>query len=272
MVGQLGEALAVYHCIDDFTAVRYPLTGPTTIAEMEAELCRRVDLVLTRTAELAAAKRAFNPATHYLPGGVEPALFDPAREYALPPALAQVPPPRAGFLGTLDDRIDTALLAAAAQALPEVSFVLVGPRKGHLIDLKALEARPNIHFAPACPHDQAPATMVAFDVCLIPYRVNRYTQGLSPLKLYEYLAMGKPVVATDLPYLRREADKIALVQGADEFVAAVSAALAAPGDEATRAQRRAAATAFSWDAQVEKIESLLADALRAKQLQEGAQA
>lgn len=261
LVGRLGERAAVYHCIDDFTAVDYPLTPHGSIASMEAELCRRVDLVLARTAELAEDKRRHNLNTVYLPGGVDLTLFDPTHSRLEPGPPDEIPHPRAGFLGTLDDRVDVTLLAAAGQALPHVQFVLVGPVKRHLIDLAPLQALPNVHFVPACDHTAVPSYMAAFDVCLIPYRVNRYTQGLSPLKLYEYLALEKPVVATNLPYLSREAHLIRIAATPEGFIAAIQAALAHPGTAPERQARRAAATAASWDAQVDTIEAELAKVL-----------
>lgn len=264
LVGRLGERAAVYHCIDDFTAVDYPLTPRGSIARMEAELCRRADLVLARTAELAGDKRRYNPNTRCLPGGVDVDQFDPARPWPEPAPLAGIPHPRAGFLGTLDDRVDVPLLAAAADALPAVQFVLAGPVKRHLIDLAPLQARPNVHFAPACSYDAVPGHLAHFDVCLIPYRVNRYTQGLSPLKLYEYLALEKPVVATGLPYLQREAQLIRIAHTPAGFSAAIQTALAQPGTLAQRQARRAAAAAASWDAQVETIEAEVAKLLEGR--------
>lgn len=264
LVGRLGERAAVYHCIDDFSAVDYPLTPRGSIARMEAELCRRVDLVLARTSELAEAIRHYNPHTVYLPGGVDGTLFDPARDLVEPPTLAGLPRPRVGFLGTLDDRVDVPLLAAAAQALPAVQFVLVGPVKRHLIDLAPLQALPNLHLLPACEPAAVPNYMAHFDVCLIPYRVNRYTQGLSPLKLYEYLALEKPVVATDLPYLQREAHLIRIAHTPAEFIAAIQTALDQPGDPSQRQARRAAAVAASWDTQVDTVEHELAKLLEAR--------
>jgi glycosyltransferase involved in cell wall biosynthesis len=268
LVGRLGERAAVYHCIDEFGTRAYPLVGAGVIAAQEAELCRKVDLVLARTEALAAAKRRLNPNTEFLPGGVDVALFDPARFDPASAAqvdspLATLPAPRMGFLGTIDDRVDVDLLVAVARQLPDVALVMAGPVKQHLVDVSALAALPNVHFLPAYAHDAAPAMVAALDVCLIPYRINSYTEGLSPLKLYEYLAMGKPVVTTDLPYVRREAAHVDIAQGSDAFAAAVQCYLAAPPTPALQASRRAAATAVSWEHQVLQIEAALAPILAA---------
>jgi glycosyltransferase involved in cell wall biosynthesis len=257
LVGRLGERLAVYHCIDDFSAVSYPLIPRGSIAHLEADLCRRAGLIFTRTEALAEARRGINPETYVLPGGVDTVHFDPAR--VTPAAdIAALPRPRVGLVGTLDDRLDVQLLAACADQLPEASFVLVGPVKGHRVDLAPLAARPNVHLLPARPHDEVPSVVAAFDVGLIPYRRNAYTEALSPIKLYEYLAMGKPVVASDLPYVRREAAHVAIATGAEATVAAIRARVDRPPAPEERAVWRAVAEANTWERQVDVIEEHIA--------------
>lgn len=259
LLAGLGARAAVYHCIDDFVAVGYPLTPRRLIAGMEARQLRRADLVLTRTEGLAARARRHNDAVHVLPGGVDADAYGP---HVVPNAdLMALPAPRVGLVGTLDDRVDVELLAHCARRLPEVSLVLVGPVKGHRVDLEPLRALPNVRFYPACPSEAVPSYVAALDVCLIPYRVNPYTRGLSPLKLYEYLAQGRPVVASDLPYVRREAGQIRLATDPDAWVAAIREALDHPPDDDARAAWRAVAEHHSWDGQVDRIERLLAPIL-----------
>lgn len=258
LVNKLGERVSVYHCIDEFATREYPFTPKGTLAAMEASLCRRVTMIFARTEALAEAKRRLNPNTEFLPGGVDSTLFDPERIEAAHPPLMALPGPRAGFLGTLDDRIDVTLLAEAAEHLPDISFILVGPVKRHLIDLRPLQARANVHFFPAYAHADAPAMIAALDVALIPYRVNPYTEGLSPLKLYEYLAMGKPVVATNLPYIRREAAHLSIAHSVDEFVRAIQQWVEKPPAAHQRATWRQVAQAVSWESQVDRVEAALA--------------
>jgi len=265
LVGRLGERTAVYHCIDDFAAVGYPLTTRRAIARMEAGQCRRVDLIFARTERLAAARGALNPNTHLLTGGVDTAHFDPAHVSTPPASLAALPHPRVGLVGTLDDRVDVALLAYCAANLPQATFPLVGPVRHHRVDVRPLTRLPNVHLLPPHPHAEVPAIVAALDVCLIPYHVNPYTEGLSPIKLYEYLAMGKPVVATDLPYLRREAAHIRIARSADRFLDAVQESLARPPTPEEQARRRAAAEAQSWERQVDKIEHHLSLLLEVRQ-------
>jgi glycosyltransferase involved in cell wall biosynthesis len=258
LVGKLGERAAVYHCIDEFATRTYPLVRAGVIAEMEAELCRKVDLIFTRTEALTEAKRQINPRTECLPGGVDVALFDPMRGDLDAPAMRALPRPRVGFLGTIDDRLDIDLLATVFRQLPDVTLVMAGPVKQHLVDLRVLAALPNVHFLPAYPHKDAPALVAALDVCLIPYRLNSYTEGLSPLKLYEYLAMGKAVVATNLPYIQREAAHVCIAQDAEAFAAAIQHRIQSPPSPQEQATWREAAAAVAWASQVDRIETALA--------------
>jgi len=253
LVGRLGERVSVYHCIDDFAAVGYPLTSRRAIARMETQQCRKVHLILTRTVALTAAKRRLNANTHLLPGGVDTDRFDPSRVAAPPAEVTNLPRPRVGFVGTIDDRLDVALLAKCAGALPAASLVLVGPIKRHRVNVRSLRKLPNVHFLPPCTHAEVPSLVAAFDVCLIPYRVNEYTRALSPIKLYEYLAMGKPVVATDLPYLRREAAHIRIAQTSEGFRDAVDAVLDSPPSAQQRVRWRAVAEAHSWQRQTAEV-------------------
>ncbi|MCA9925794.1 MAG: glycosyltransferase [Anaerolineales bacterium] len=249
-------ATAVYHCIDDFTAVSYPFVSSQTIARMEIAQCQATDIIFARTQALTERLRQHNPRCTRLPGGVDVERFDPERVTAAAD-ITQLPHPIAGFVGTIDNRVDVPLLAACAARLPHVSFVLVGPVKQYLVDIRPLKQLSNVYFFPAVPFEQVPEVIAAFDAGLIPYQVNRYTNGLSPIKLYEYLAMAKPVTATRLPYLEREAAHIALADDADGFVKAVKTAVSTPPTSEQKAAWRQVAEENAWYKQVDTIENML---------------
>jgi glycosyltransferase involved in cell wall biosynthesis len=257
LVGRLGERVSVYHCVDDVVLGGYPLVSPRTMRRQEERECRRVDLVLGRTEEMVAARRPWNPHTVFLPGGVDTVAFDPCRPASTPLELAGIPRPRVGSVGTWDDRVDSELVEACARRLPDVQFVFIGPIKRHRLAGESLPLLPNLHCLPACDHAAVPAYVAGLDVCLIPYRLNAYTRTLAPIKLYEYLAMGKPVVATPLPYVLREKAIVRIAEGGEAFAQAISAALARSPTVAERATYREAALANSWSAQVDEIERLL---------------
>ncbi len=263
ILGRLGERVTVYHCADDMAAVRYPLVRQETIRAMEARLCASVDIVFARTPAIAQNRTQWNARTLLLAGGIDPVRFDPAAIAALPPALKAIPRPRAGFIGTLDDRLDVELVAACARQLATIHWVLIGPVKAHRVDLDLLRDLENVHLLPACEHDEVPAYVQGFDVGLIPYRLNDYTRMLAPIKLYEYLAMGKPVISTPIPYVLREAAKVRIAADAESFARAVEEALANPPTAQERAAWRAVALRYSWGAQVDTIEATLAPLLEA---------
>ena len=113
-----------------------------------------------------------------------------------------------------------------------------------------------MHFLGEVPAAAVASHVAAFDVGLLPYAINRETQHISPLKLYEYLAAGKPVIATPIPAARRHRDMLVLAEDAAGFGAAGSALLAADND-AARAQRGAFAAANTWEHRVSQIAATL---------------
>jgi glycosyltransferase involved in cell wall biosynthesis len=158
-----------------------------------------------------------------VPNGVE------ADEWTAPPAppewFAALPGPRLMYAGTLDGRIDVDLVAATARRFPEGSVVLVGliADPAHLEPLRAL---PNVTIRPPVARPEITAMIHAADACLVPHARNELTAAMSPLKLYEYLAAGRPVAATDLPPMRGIDDRVVLAGPEDDYVAAVERALA----------------------------------------------
>jgi glycosyltransferase involved in cell wall biosynthesis len=259
VVGAFGEKISVYHCIDNFRASGYPLVSPRQIIAMEETLCRKVDLVLTRTTGLAENLRPHSQRLEIIAGGVDTDLFRPDTDVSCPPELRGLPKPIVGLVGTLDNRLDVPMLQHAAQHLAHVTFVLAGFLRPHLVDLSPLTSLPNVNLLPALPHQRVPEFVAQFDVCLVPYRINEYTREVSPLKLYEFLAMGKPVVATPLPYLCREQKLIYLAESAEEFTTAILQSLREPSSSELQLIRRQAAEPYSWDKQVVRIENLLDD-------------
>lgn len=257
LVNAFGEKISVYHCIDNYRATGYPLVLPEQIVALEETLCHKVDLVLTRTQGLADMLKECSQRLVVIGGGVDTDLFDFHLPLAQPGELRYLKKPLAGLVGTLDDRLDIPLLQQVAQGLPEVTFVLAGPLRAHLVDISPLTPLPNVHLLPTQPYGRVPAFIAHFDVCLIPYKINDYTREVSPLKLYEFLAMGKHVVATPLPYVRQAADYIYLAESADQFMTAIQQALIGPPPAELQASRRRLAESYSWDRQIAHINDIL---------------
>jgi glycosyltransferase involved in cell wall biosynthesis len=251
----------VYECIDDYSA--YPQYGPSDrrrLARYERQLAERADLVITLTSGVAGRFPGATGRVRVLPLGAELARF--SGPPGPPPAdLARLPRPRLGLVGGLDGRVDFDLLGRLARARPDWSVVLIGP----LIDRDAfapLAGLPNVHLLGRRAYEQVPGYLAALDLCLIPYRRSAWTAGCFPAKLHEYLAAGRPVVATELPGLADDAaltgagGLVDVAPDAAAFLAACRRALDGDGP-ARAARRRAHAVARSLETRCETIDDLL---------------
>ena len=254
-VGTLGESSSVYYCVDEWSLFSYLDRDATVAAEMA--LLQKVDAVFAINHALADAKRLVNRATFVSPHGVDHAQFARALndDTEVPADIAAISGPRIGFYGTIRDWVDLELVAHIAKAKPTWSIVLLGQV---LTDVSALAALPNVHLLGQKKHAELPAYCKAFDVGIIPYRIDDRMPFVNPLKLREYLSAGLPVVSTPVPEAVRLAQltpgtRIAPTRR--EFVDAIEAALSEP--RAARAARSEAMKTETWSARVADVTSAL---------------
>lgn len=247
LVGRLGERRSIYFCMDDYGEL--PGVSRDMIAPLEQELLKRVDGVVATAAALTEIKRPSSGRAFQLPQGVNFDHF--AEPRALPPEMEALPRPILGFAGGVSPACDVDLLCRVAERHPEGSVVLVGPVSIPERDL----ARPNIHLLGPRPYADLPAFVQAFDVGLIPYVLNPWTQSVDPLKLLEYLAAGIPVVTTDIPEVRKYMTAVTVAQSPDEFVDAVSAAAVAP--EKGRGERQQVARLHTWARRADRLMEII---------------
>jgi glycosyltransferase involved in cell wall biosynthesis len=238
----------VYHCSDDFSGVR---GFPSSLPEVEADLCRRADLVVTTSQTLCEARHHFNPHTYWVPNGVDVAHFSQAAAAA--DELRALPRPVVGFVGGLSQWVDAELLASLARSRTAWSLVLIGPSS---IDLSSLRGLPNVHLLGPRPYADLPRYLAAMDVALVPFKHEAVAWHADPIKVYEYLAAGLPVVSTDLPALHRLGDVVRLANTPSEFLAQVDAAVE-EGRDTRRAARQAEAARHTWSSRFERFEQLV---------------
>lgn len=181
-----------------------------------------------------------------IPNGVLSAWLDqPVTPIPRTCLTSQPQQPIVGFLGAVFEWIDLPLLAAVAQALPDVTLVLVGPTRPG-VTLEALQRLPNVVCCGPQPHSEVPRWIGAFDVCLIPFTRDCIATAADPIKLYEYSALGKPIVST-VPFAGVPATcPLWVAATASEVVRAITAALATD-TPSHQAARRAFARQQTWE-------------------------
>ena len=220
----LDPDLTVYDAMDELSKFKF---APEHLLDLEQELIDRADIVFTGGSSLYEAKKDRHRNVHCFPSSVDRAHFCKARSRQFEPADQEdLPRPRLGFYGVIDERFDTALLDEAARMRPDWSFVMVGPVVK--ISEDELPRGPNIHYLGSKTYDQLPAYLSGWDVALMPFAMNESTLFISPTKTPEYLAGGKPVVSTPVRDVVRTYGQLEGVKFAStgpEFVAACEAAL-----------------------------------------------
>ncbi len=257
-VGTLGESLAVYYCVDEWSMFSY-LDREATIAA-ERALLGKVDCVFAINAELAERKRAIHAETHVSPHGVAHELFARALDEAttVPADIAKLPRPVLGFYGTLRDWVDLELVAQIARARPSWSIALIGQQ---LDDVSAVAGLSNVHLLGRKPHHRLPAYCKGMDVGIIPYRLDERMKFVNPIKLREYLSAGLPVVSTAVPEVRNYERWCAIAEGGAGFVEAIERALA--GDSPRLRQERSAAMKNeTWPMRVAEIARVVDEVAR----------
>lgn len=203
LADKLNTQISIFHCIDSTKDEKNIPKRKRCIEEMEEELCRKSDIIFTLTARSLSEKIKLNKNTHLLPSAVSESFFDvdyPSAVSSHLQFISDIPKPRIGFVGTLNNRIDYKLIDFIAKRRPDWHIVLIGAISIKKI-VNFLKGRKNIHFLGCVEHNSLPFYIKSFDVGIIPYKINDFTRGISPIKVFEYLAFGKPVVASQIPAL-----------------------------------------------------------------------
>ncbi len=224
----------IYHAVDDVAA--QPGMPAEAIRSAEGELVRRADLVFATSPALQATHAAAGAkCCLFMPNVADADHFGAALApgVVVPADLAALPEPRIGFVGAISGyKLAFALLRAVAQARPDYSFVMIGQvgEGDPWTDVTALRGLPNLHLLGPRSYRALPSYLAGLQVAMLPSAANAYTEAMFPMKLFEYLAAGRPVVATPLPALASFAELILTAPPqANAFAAALDLALAGGG-------------------------------------------
>jgi glycosyltransferase involved in cell wall biosynthesis len=258
----LDTDLTVYDAMDELSKFRF---APAKLLELEQELIDKANIVFTGGSSLYEAKKGRHDNVHCFPSSVDRVHFLKARARQFDPAdQEELPRPRLGFYGVIDERFDTELLAQAAEMRPDWSFVMLGPVVK--IAQEDLPRRANIHYLGAKTYAELPAYLSGWDVALMPFAMNESTEFISPTKTPEYLAGGKPVVSTPVRDVVRhygQFEGVLIADDAESFVAACDKALELSGtpESGWLAEADLALSATSWDTTQARMGGLVADLL-----------
>jgi glycosyltransferase involved in cell wall biosynthesis len=272
VVARWPDAFTVYHAYDKYSA--YQDAPSERVDAMEAAIVSRARLAIASSRVLAAdiEERCGRP-VHHVPHAVDVDFFAPASP-AEPEAqeLTEIARPRIGYVARMDERTDDRALRRIAEARPDWSLVIVGGEsfssEEDAARYRALTELPNVHALGPRPREDVPAILSALDVCLLAYRTDNWGRWVQPIKAYEYLACGRPVVSAAIDAARDFGDLVRVVDGAEGWVPAIEAVLSEE-TEASAARRVAWARANTWDRRVEQLVALIEERLAEERRSDG---
>lgn len=243
----------VYDLTDDWAAFEQDPQRRAVVEGRIRDLAERAELILACSRPLEREARTWASRVEYVPNAVAEVTIP-----TLPPAdISTLPRPVLGYAGTLHSaRLDVELLAGAAELRSRWSFVLLGPDQLDPTDARRLGSLRNVHRLGVRPQGEVRAYLEAFDICLFPHLITDFTRSLDPLKLYEYLAAGRPVIATETGNVPDLSAHLTYVTSPGELVAQAERALAEETPQRA-AVRRAAVADATWQARARQIEAAL---------------
>jgi glycosyltransferase involved in cell wall biosynthesis len=249
----------VYDCNDRYEYFFEDEGRRRWVLKHETELLQKADVVFATAKQLFTKCRAINSNVHLATNGVPSFFFQ--TDHRIPNEIAAIKPPIVGFVGTIGNWLDFDLLHSLASRNSDLSFLFIG-HVSRNTTLAALKALKNVFFLEEKPHDEIPQYINQLSVALIPFKVNSLTQSVNPVKLFEYLAVGVPVVSTPLNEVLEFGD-IVYVAESHDFSEKIRIAMKSDTTE-SKETRKAAAKQYTWDDIVARIENIIVSKLEQK--------
>ena len=232
----------IYHCSDDYTLVP---SFPKSFKEIEKNLMKVCDLVITTADELKKAKEHMNANIVSIPNGVNVHHFKLTQNIRtmIHEDIKQIPKPIIGYIGTVFRWIDQDWIEYAAKEHKDYNFIFIGPVT---TDISKLQKLRNVFFLGPKPYDSLPSFLKAFSVAIIPFVIDGVTLKASPIKFYEYLASGIPIISTDLPDLKYFYDVVSLVNNKEDFCNQIKITIE-NDNNSLMLKRMKLAESYSWE-------------------------
>jgi glycosyltransferase involved in cell wall biosynthesis len=254
--------LVVYQCVEEAAEFVEGDRLKNYVRTMDRKMCEFADTVIVPNPHILDARRSVCRDIHMLPWAADVELFNQAMDpdVVVPDEIDKIKKPIVGIYANIDvRRFSVDFLVNLARRRPKWSFVLIG-RILPDFDPKKLRCEPNIHLIGQQPLADLPRFVKAFDVCMIPYEVNAFTRSITPIKLAEYLATGRPVVTTDLPAAHLYEDVVHIAGNLDEFECHIATAMNDTPE--LREQRLAAAKQQDWHQYMRRVTDIVAGVLQ----------
>ncbi|MHA4808149.1 glycosyltransferase [Flavitalea flava] len=233
------------------------------VSKLEPVLIGKADAVVANSLYYAEYGSGFNDHSYYIGQGCDFNYFDHTRSFAVPEDIQQLRSPIIGYIGALDSaRLDLEIIYTIARANAEWNVVLVGP-EDEVFRQSDLHQLPNVHFTGGKPFDLLPAYVRAFTVCINPQLKNQITKGNYPLKIDEYLAMGRPVIATRTMAMKIFEGHTYLADNPGEYPALIQKALSENNPEKEN-ERIVFARSHTWENCMSELYKAISLATKAK--------
>lgn len=256
LLQELNPSLVVYDCMDELAAFKNP---PKQMLQRENALLKVADLVFTAGPSLHRAKQGRHANVHYFPNSVDLVHFKQALDRThVHPAHEDIPGPRLGYYGVIDERIDTELIGRIADAHPQWQIVLAGPVVK--IDPATLPRRHNIHYLGQQPYKALPQFLAGWNVCLLPFAITESSHFINPTNTLEYMTAELPIVSTPVVDIADlYGNVVSIAHSSRAFIKACEAALLTTPEEHNQdiVKMREMVSETSWSTTVEKIHELV---------------
>jgi len=269
LIEKIAPALTIYYCANHMAGAS---SATKKLRYWEDLFFKKADLVFAISEAIIERARPFTRSVYSFPAGIDEAKFMvPKEQLVTPDDIKAVKRPVIGYVGAISDVFDQEMVAALADALPDATVVLVGPK---YTTTSLLDQKSNIVLLGERSHEQMAAYISSFDVALIPYVVNEFTDSVYSCKLNEYLAMGTAVVATNMreicAYERSYPGVISVAAGAEEFIGKVRQTLDNPQFRSAEAveRRKSVARENTWTTRFKGIMTVIDKQLADKALQQ----
>ena len=266
MVAYFKKVLLCYHVVDNYAAAPYYSAEiRSALEKAERKILPAADLVIVTSSFLREEKSKYNSNVHLVKNAVDYekfAVLDGSTQ--VPKDMENIPKPVIGYIGAINTKLDYELLDAIARARPQWSLLFVGEiyskKEGSPVDNFVSKQHANVHLLGRRDVKDVPKYIHACDICILPYRRDEYTRAIDSLKLYEYFACEKPVVATDIPVIREQGEAVYMAKDTNDFVDKLEEALKSSTSD-RRALQRSIAMQNTWDNRVEQLAFLIQSAL-----------